>query len=393
MSRRPIARSPDLTRLQNEGYDLDIRGGFLLVRNVPYVGADQTVRRGILISRLDLSGDVTNKPRDHVAYWTGEHPCHSDGRKIRAIENGSGPQVLHDGVRADHTFSAKADYRDYHHKMTTYIARISGEAAKLDPSADARTYPAIPAEDGSGPFKYVDTASSRAGISAINGKLAGQKVGIVGLGGTGSYVLDLVAKTEVAEIRLIDGDVFSQHNAFRAPGAPSIEDLQARPMKAARFGQIYSNMHNGIVVHDAFLSEANLPFLDGLDFVFVCLDQGAAKRMVVDRLTANGTPFVEAGLGVVLTDGQMGGIVRVTSSAPATRERAEKFISFGDGDAEANEYATNIQIAELNALNAALAVIQWKKIIGIYRDTGRAVYHGYAIAPGEIVSEGYEGAE
>lgn len=393
MSRRPIARSPDLIRLQNEGYDLDIRGGFLLIRNVPYVGADQTLRVGILISRLELSGDVTNKPRDHVAYWTGEHPCHSDGRKIRTIENGSAPQVLHDGVRADHTFSAKADYRDYHHKMTTYIARISGEAAKLDPSADARTYPAIPAEDGSGPFKYLDTASSRAGISAINGKLAGQKVGIVGLGGTGSYVLDLVAKTEVAEIRLIDGDVFAQHNAFRAPGAPSIEDLQARPMKAARLGQIYSNMHNGIVVHDAFLSEANLPLLDGLDFVFVCLDQGAAKRMVVDRLTANGTPFVEAGLGVVLTNGQMGGIVRVTSSAPLTRGRAEKFISFSDGDAEANEYATNIQIAELNALNAALAVIQWKKTVGIYRDTGRAVYNGYAIAPGEIVIEGREVAE
>lgn len=387
MSRRPIARSSDLTRLQNEGYDLDIRGGFLLVRNVPYVGADRVVRRGILISRLDLSGDVTNKPRDHVAYWTGEHPCHSDGGKIRAIENGSGPQVLHDGVCADHTFSAKADYRDYHHKMTTYIARISGEAAKLDPSANARTYPTIPAEDGSGPFNYVDTASSRAGISAINGKLAGQKVGVVGLGGTGSYVLDLVAKTEVVEIRLIDGDVFSQHNAFRAPGAPSIEDLQARPTKAARFSSIYSNMHNGIVVHDAFLTEANLPLLDGLDFVFVCLDQGAAKRMVVDRLTANGTPFVEVGLGVVLTDDHLSGIVRVTSSTPATRERAEKFISYGHGGAEANEYATNIQIAELNALNAALAVIQWKKNFGIYRDTGRAVYSGYAIAPGEVVTE------
>ena len=48
MSLRPIARSPDLTRLRNEGYDLDIRGGFLLVRDVPYVGADRTVRRGTL---------------------------------------------------------------------------------------------------------------------------------------------------------------------------------------------------------------------------------------------------------------------------------------------------------------------------------------------------------
>ena len=388
MSLRPIARSPDLTRLRNEGYDLDIRGGFLLVRDVPYVGADRTVRRGTLISRLDLSGDVTVKPTDHVAYWTGEHPCHSDGRKIRAIENSSQPQALYEGVRADHTFSAKADYRDYHHKMTTYIGRITGEATTLDPDADARTYPAIPAEDGSGPFKYVDTASSRAGIAAVNAKVAGQRIGIIGLGGTGSYVLDLIAKTEVAEIRLIDGDVFSQHNAFRAPGAPSIEELQARPTKARRFADLYANMHGGIVAHDTFLGPDNLALLDGLDFAFVCLDQGAAKRMVVDRLNANGTSFIEVGLGVLLTGGQMGGIVRVTASTPDTRALAERHISFADNDAAANEYATNIQIAELNALNAALAVIQWKKLCSIYRDSGQAVYIGYAIAPGEIANEG-----
>jgi hypothetical protein len=33
-------------------------------------------------------------------------------------------------------------------------------------------------------------------------------------------------------------------------------------------------------------------------------------------------------------------------------------------------------------------VIQWKKLCGIYRDTGKAVYTGYAIAPGEIANEG-----
>ncbi|WP_366512149.1 DUF6791 domain-containing protein, partial [Mesorhizobium sp.] len=135
--------------MQNEGYDLEIRGGYLLVRNVPYVDTSGTVRLGILISKLELSGDKTVKPTDHVAYWTGEHPCHSDGSKITAIQNSSAPQDFGDGVKADHTFSAKADYRDYHHKMTTYIGRIAGEAAKVDPLATARTYPAIPADDKS----------------------------------------------------------------------------------------------------------------------------------------------------------------------------------------------------------------------------------------------------
>ncbi|WP_245511323.1 MULTISPECIES: ThiF family adenylyltransferase [unclassified Mesorhizobium] len=299
--------------MQNEGYDLDIRGGYLLVRNVPYVDTSGTVRLGILISKLELSGDKTVKPTDHVAYWTGEHPCHSDGSKITAIQNSSAPQDFGDGVKADHTFSAKAHYRDYHHKMTTYIGRIAGEATKVDPVATARTYQAIAADDESCVFKYVDTATSRAGIGAVNGKVAGQKIGILGMGGTGAYVFDLVTKTAAAQIHIFDGDVFSQHNAFRAPGAPSLEDLEIKPQKVAYFATLYSNMHKGIVAHDVYLDETNVALLDGLDFVFVCIDRGPVKRVVIDRLIANGTPFAEVGMGVVLHEGQLGGIVRLTT--------------------------------------------------------------------------------
>jgi len=388
MSRRPIARSPDLQRLQNEGYDLAIRGAFLLVRDVPYADAARAVCRGTLIVKLDLSGDAANKPSDHIAYWTGDHPCHSDGSKIAAFENSSPPQDLGDGVRADFTFSAKADYRDYHHKVTTYVGRIVGEASLIEPAASACTFPAIPEEPGEGVFKYVDTASSRAGIGALNNRVTGQRIGIVGLGGTGSYILDLIAKTSVAEIHLFDGDVFSQHNAFRAPGAPTLEQLVARPQKVAHFAAIYSNMRHGIVMHDAFLEGAGLDQLGGLDFVFLCLDRGAAKRAIVERLVANGTPFVETGMGVLLGDGQLGGIVRTVTSTAGNRANAAPHISYAAEDDAANEYATNIQIAELNALNAALAVIRWKKFLGIYQDARDEYYGGYSIPGGGIVSEG-----
>ena len=66
-------------------------------------------------------------------------------------------------------------------------------------------------------FLYEDTASSHAlDIVAINAKLKPLRIVIVGLGGTGSYVLDFVAKTPVKEIHLFDGDTFLQHNAFRS---------------------------------------------------------------------------------------------------------------------------------------------------------------------------------
>lgn len=389
MSRRPIARSADLLRLQNEGYDLDIRGGYLLVRNVPYVTSQATVRYdGILISTLEMSDDVTSRPSDHRGFWTGEHPCHSDGRKITSIEHGAAPQHFSEGVRADFTFSAKAPYRDYHHKITTYLGRITGEATKIDPHATAQTFPAIPAEGGGEIFKYIDTATSRAGIGSVNAKVAGQKIGIIGLGGTGSYVLDLVAKTPVAEIHLFDGDVFSQHNAFRCPGAAGHAELAAKPKKAAHFQGIYEKMRRGIIGHDVYMDEEHLALLDGLDFVFICADRGPVKKKIVERLIANGTSFVEVGMGVMLVDGKLSGIVRTTTSTANTRDEAAPHISYEDGDGGANEYASNIQIAELNALNAAIAVIQWKKLYGFYQDTREQYYTGFAVAAGDIAYEG-----
>ena len=74
-------------------------------------------------------------------------------------------------------------------------------------------------------------------------------MGIVGLGGTGSYVLDLVSKTPVSEIHLFDGDKFYSHNAFRAPGAASIEELENVEYKTDRFANMYGKMRKGIVSH------------------------------------------------------------------------------------------------------------------------------------------------
>jgi hypothetical protein len=390
MSRRPIALSPDLLRLQNEEYDLDISGGYLLVRAVPYVNSARQILRGILIVKLELAGDIATKPTDHRAYWTGEHPCHSNGAKIVSFEHPSPPQDLGHGVRADFTFSAKADYRDYHHQVTTYVGRIAGEAAKLDPEVSARVSPAIPQDAADGVFKYVDTASSRAGIAVVNDRVAGKRIGIVGLGGTGAYILDLITKTAVAEIRMFDGDFFSQHNAFRAPGAPTLALLQSRPKKVAYYHAIYSNMHSGLIAHDVFLDETNLELLQGLDFVFLCIDRALSKRAIVRWLIANEVPFIETGMGLLLGEGQLGGIVRIATSTAATRAHAGRHISYSDGADAANEYATNIQIAELNALNATLAVIRWKKLMGVYRDARNEYHGGYSVAAGEIVSEGIQ---
>lgn len=264
MSHQLINHSPDLLHLRNEGYDIAIgESGYLLVKQVPYVNASRKIMRGTLICKLDLLGDRTSKPSAHDAYWQGDPPCHSDGNQIATIINSVSTKNLGNGLIANVRFSAKADYRDFYHKVTTYIGRIWDEAAKLDSSVTPLVFAPILDNTEGNIFKYVDTASSRAEIGSVNEKLSGLRIGIVGLGGTGSYILDLVAKTWVTEIHLIDGDKFLQHNAFRAPSAASMDDLKANQYKVEYFTQLYSNMRQGICSHPVYMNETNVELLDG----------------------------------------------------------------------------------------------------------------------------------
>jgi hypothetical protein len=371
MSQRPINRSRDLKDLRDEGYDLEVRSGYLLVKDVPYVNSRKEIKRGILVIKLVLADDETGKPDTHVAQFSGEYPCNEDGAAIEKIRAGSGAQVLAEGVTIDHTFSAKPKpddaYPDYQAQVTTYVAILSGPAQRIDPKVTAKTRPLIvPDADDDEPFNYIDTASSRAGIVIVTKKLALSRIAVVGLGGTGSYVLDLIAKTPVRQIHLYDGDTFFQHNAFRSPGAPSGDDLRARLPKTTYFKNLYGKMHRGIVDHPVYLDAGNVEELRGMDFVFVCLDKNSPKKLIVEKLEEFNIPFTDVGMGIQLSDNSLGGIVRVTTSTAQKRDHFRGRVSFEDALGD-DEYNRNIQIADLNALNAALAVVKWKKLFGFYR--------------------------
>lgn len=390
MSQQLISRSPDLKRLRDEGYDIAVVSGHLLVRDIPYVNAKAEVQHGTLATALSLAGNVTTRPGTHVAHFAGEYPCNKDGVELAKIKHQSRRHQLAEGITVDHSFSSKPanGYPDYYELITTYVAIISHPAQALDPAATAQTFPAIPADDDESVFVYVDTASSRAGIAALSSKLARGKVGIVGLGGTGSYVLDFVAKTPVPEIHLFDGDTFSQHNAFRSPGAPSIDELQGEPKKVDYFQRLYVRMHRRIIAHPYFIDESNVEQLRGLDFVFLCLEGGATRKLLVEHLEEFGIPFVDVGMGLNEVDGSLIGVLRVTTSTNEQREhvRAKSRLPFGDGDGN-NEYARNIQIADLNALNATLAVIKWKKLWGFYLDLEREHHSTYTLDGNALTNE------
>jgi hypothetical protein len=372
MSQQLISRNADLLRLQEDGYEVAVVADHLLIHNVPYVTASRKVARGSLVSTLTLAGDRTHRPDTHVAMFIGEMPCDSRGRPLERIINSSVMQALGGGIVVNHSFSSKpkiGHYVDYYEKMSTYAAILSNEAVAIDPEATPRTRRVVANDDDDSPFVYLDTATTRAGIGEVTEKLTGERVAIVGLGGTGAYVLDQVAKCPVAAIDLFDDDDFLQHNSFRAPGAASLDDLRERPKKVDYLARAYSRMHRRIVPHAVRLGPDNLAHLADATFVFLCLDAGEAKAAVIAEVERLDLPFVDVGMGLHLVDGSLVGQLRVTTSTPGMRDqvRAKGRIPL-EGAGLDDVYARNIQVADLNMVNAGLAVMRWKRYRGFYKD-------------------------
>lgn len=386
MSLQLISLSPDLSQLREDGYFIQVKNGHLLVRDVPYVDARKQVRLGTLVSTLTLAGDKTQKPDTHVVYFDGDMPCDSKGNPLSAIVNQSQNEVH--GIPIKHMFSSKPakGYKDYYEKMSTYAAMLAGHAEVIKPGISPKVF-RLPEVEEDSVFTYAETASARAGIGVLTDRLTSEHIAIIGLGGTGSYVLDFVAKTPVSEIRLFDNDEFLQHNAFRAPGAPSIEELRLAPKKVEYLKSIYSRMHRNISAHDTKLDGSTLHLLDRVTFAFICIDSGEAKRQIIQKLEALDIPFVDVGMGLELTNNSLGGILRVTTSTPSKRDHFhDGRVSYGDSKND-DLYSSNIQVADLNALNAVLAVIKWKKIRGFYRDIDQEFHSTYTTDGNMLLNE------
>lgn len=390
MSHQLISRSPDLKRLRDEGYDISVQSNYLVARHIPYVNSQREVKQGILVSELTLAGNETSKPSTHVIQFQGDLPCNKDGKPLTQIIHQSSRTQLDTDLTVDHSFSSKPKngYADYYEKITTYAAIVSSPAQSIDSQATTTPYLPVEADQDESVFAYLDTSSSRAEINAVTRKLELDRVAIIGLGGTGSYILDFVAKTPVKEIVIADGDVYSQHNAFRSPGAASIDQLRERPSKVDYFANIYSNMHRNITPLHMYIDETNIDQVAEVDFVFICVDRGSSKRLIVDYLETKGIQFIDVGMGVNVADDSLCGVLRVTTSSNDKLQQSQirKRIPMSDAEAD-NEYSQNIQIADLNGLNAAFAVVKWKKLYGFYKDFDHEHNTTYTIDGNDLDNE------
>lgn len=365
----------DLKLLLEKGYAITEDNGYLVVRDIPYLDNNGNCKIGAIVTLIsDIDGKKV-KPHDHQIFFVGSHPCELDGTAIRGL--GGGPTTLtlasSPDIVVERSFSNKLmtesgtlrDYRDFFEKIEHYVAIIAGPA-KEKCGVEPYTFRLIEEVPTKSVFKFRDTLTSRAQMVDLSAKFADDIVAVIGLGGTGSYVLDFLVKTPVKEIRGFDMDEFHVHTAYRSPG--KLADTELGKNKAEVYRSRYENFREGLRLERRYIDAQSSESIEGVTFAFVCVDKGKSRAGIFDLLMSNSIPFVDVGMGLSRRQGPIDGTLRATYYSVEDAQRLRELALAELVDDPADEYRIHIQIAELNALNAALAVIKFKQIRGFYFD-------------------------
>ncbi|MCC7169901.1 MAG: ThiF family adenylyltransferase [Planctomycetes bacterium] len=387
-----VSHNPDLRRLLERGYALAIDGGYLVVRDIPYLDESKALQVGAFVTTLQFVDKTRVVQADHQVFFAGGVPHGMDGRPIPNLGGGPCSLSLSEASRdvgVQRSFSNKplhsGKFDDFFAKIESYTAIISGPAIALH---DATPYTFKATADVVRPdsaFLFHDTLTSRAAIGDLSCKLTNDVIAIIGLGGTGAYVLDFLAKTPVKEIRLFDFDVFHVHNAFRSPGRLDESDLSKPKVEVYRAR--YETFRTGVSSFPVYVNASSAEQLGGVTFAFVCVDKGAARAGIFELLLGLQIPFIDVGMGLKRKDEALGGMIRTTyySASEGTHTKERQLAPLADAPDE--EYRVNIQIAELNAMNACLAVIRFKQLRGFYRAVDPYYHSVFELDDTKIVTE------
>lgn len=367
-SQELASRNPFIAKLHAQGYDLECINGYLVIYGVPYLNSAGELLHLDLVSALDLREQfLIDSPSDHKVYFSGVAPCNVDGTLIKAGYRAEARRVS-DQINCTHRLSSKPAGRDRYgsieEKITHYIDLISSPAAYKFPGITPQRAIMKHREAPASPLKYPDSLSAREGIVELSHKLCKRRVAIIGCGGTGAYVLDYVAKTHLEEIHLFDDDIVHVHTLFRLPGVYGQNHLGLPKVEV--LASVYGEFHGGIKPHAERIENGNIDCLSGFDFVFICVDDGPSRQAIAQLCNTASVPFVDVGMGLNKGAGGLYGFVRTAGGDHNDFDRLNGTQYLPAQNAQDKEYRDQPQIAELNALNAAIAVIRFKQCMGFF---------------------------
>ncbi len=388
MFRKLVNHNEDIKKLIEKGYAVSTDSNCLIIRDIPYLGGNRELQIGTIVSKyLDVDGARICQD-DHQIYFAGAHPCEINGMPIQNLGGGTcsiNLSAASNDVKVQRSFSNKPQktgkFEDFFHKIESYVAIISGPAMELH-GITPYTFNNYNSEQTESVFTYNDTLSFRAEISDVSLRLKADKVAIIGLGGTGAYVLDFMVRTPVGEIRAFDSDKFYVHNAFRSPGR--LIKNEFNKSKAELYEDRYSNFRNNLFFEDKFINDESESDLSGVTFAFVCVDNGVSRAGIFDILIKLNIPFVDVGIGLNKKDSSLNGMARTTLFPIDEQEKIRSMQLAEENRTEDNIYKVNVQIAEINALNACLAVIKYKQLRGFYFNNPDQFHLIYNLANNKI---------
>ena len=176
----------------------------------------------------------------------------------------------------------------------------------------------------------------------------------------------------------------SENKTFRSPG--KLDPAELRLPKAEVYQARYEGFRSGVKMVRMFVDETTVAELEGVTFAFVCVDKGSSRAGIFKALIAKGIPFIDMGMGLNRKRGPVNGLLRVTFyGVPDVQARVDAGLA-PIVDSEDELYRTNIQIGELNAVNAALAVIRYKQWKAFYLADGDKDHLLFEVADLKIVN-------
>lgn len=375
MSSLPDALDPQLAKISELNLPFAVRNDYIII-SIPYLDKSGDLARGFLADPLNRVDGVTiGAPANHQMYFIGGEPCGLDGSSLVPWLGGGENRTLIFGENySSYYFSHKkqiggvnVEYPDLFSKVKQYAEFISGSTTYKFPNAGIEFLSVDFGDDLKTPFLYPDTHSSHNELNELNTPFRSLSVAIIGVGGTGSYVLDFLSKCPVEKIVLIDDDEFSVKNAYRAPGTSEFKDFGTD--KVELYANRYSQFRTGIIPKKGRLTELSSDLLEGVNFAFLCVDYGPSRREACKALINAKIAFIDCGMGLARNPTSLDGMIRTTIVDDASQESVTLQRTLPMQEDAEDAYQTNIQISELNALNAATAVIAFKKEFGFYANS------------------------
>ena len=307
------------------GYTVDSeRTDSLYVRGVPYTRDDGGENTFDLEIPRRNGSDHGESHQAFAIGWEGKTVKTPTGN----IPGGTGR--VHISLKK----TATEEYEDIFEQALFYIQKLGGAGGKLAAS---------PEEEWKEKVRKI-------------------RIAVIGAGGTGMHLVDTLSKCNVAIIEVWDGDTIEDRNTWRWPGSQSRwSDLEGEK-KAEASSKEYSNARTIVKDHNEMVTESNVREAIDADYVFVAVDCNEARRTIVHACAQTKTPCIDVGMGVKIKEGRLEGSVRAHLYADGVDTPYRTPDSEG-----AQEAYEATEVPEANALNAAMAVTEWRRMTGQYR--------------------------